>query len=212
MQLPKEFTIRPMRPNRTRCLMLLSIVSMYSTLSLACLESAFSETRQTHDSTPITIFGSGKATIAQLEFFVTSRNEHVPKRGLRELINYYIIECSHEGINHDVAFAQMCLETNFLRFDGAVGKDQNNFAGIGAVDPESAGDNFPSVQVGVRAHIQHLKAYCSHERPKKRIVDPRFHLVRRGSAIYVNDLSGKWADDDEYGAKIIKLIKELRRV
>ena len=36
-----------------------------------------------------------------------------------------------KGSNSDVAFAQMCLETGFLRFGGLVTMDMNNFCGLG---------------------------------------------------------------------------------
>ncbi|MCK4504561.1 MAG: glucosaminidase domain-containing protein [Candidatus Aegiribacteria sp.] len=32
----------------------------------------------------------------------------------------YIEECAFEGVNSDVAFVQMCLETGFLSFQGLV--------------------------------------------------------------------------------------------
>ena len=47
-------------------------------------------------------------------------------------------------------------------------------------------------------------------------VDPRFHLVKRGSAKYVEWLGQKenpngygWATAEDYGYKILRLIKEL---
>ena len=44
---------------------------------------------------------------------------------------------------------------------------------------------FPDPRTGVRAQIQHLKAYASKEALVNGCVDPRFSLVARGSAQYV---------------------------
>ena len=74
-----------------------------------------------------------------------------------------------------------------------------------------AGASFESVQIGVRAHIQHLKAYASREPLQRSLVDPRFGRVRRGSAPYVEDLSGKWAVDPHYAAKIRRKLQSLAR-
>jgi hypothetical protein len=110
-----------------------------------------------------------------------------------------------------VAFCQMCIETNFLRFGGDVHRRQNNFGGIGAIGNGVPGDSFESVQIGIRAQIQHLKAYGNRRRLRRRLVDPRFAKVRRGSGRHVEDLSGKWAADLNYGAKIREKLQSLTR-
>jgi hypothetical protein len=64
----------------------------------------------------------------------------------------------------------------------------------------------------VKAHIQHLKAYTSIEPiAHPPIVDPRFNLVQRGIASLVDNLSGRWAGDTQYGTKITSLVKQLYR-
>ncbi|MEL7244228.1 MAG: cell wall hydrolase, partial [Cyanobacteria bacterium J06573_2] len=68
---------------------------------------------------------------------------------------------------------------------------------------------FPSARVGVRAHIQHLKAYASLEPLAQENVDPRFRFVTRGIAPLVTDLSGRWEADLQYGDKIVALVKRL---
>ena len=167
---------------------------------------------QDYDENGIPILGSGKASLKQLELLVRRKNKSISKQKLGNITELYISESAAEGINHDVAFAQMCLETNFLNFTGVVSKEQNNFAGIGAINQSTKGFFFPDAQIGIRAHIQHLMAYASKEQPKRKIVDPRFGLVKRGSCIYVEDLSGKWANDNKYGKKISAIIAELLKI
>ena len=114
-----------------------------------------------------------------------------------------------EGINYDIAFSQMCLATNFLRFGGDAKPAQNNFADLGAVGGGAQGATFPSAQMGVRAHIQHLKAYANLEPLVQDVVDPRFRFVTRGIAPLVDQLSGRWSSDLDYGKKILAILRRL---
>jgi hypothetical protein len=101
------------------------------------------------------------------------------------------------------------VETNFLRFGGVVKPDQNNFAGLGGIGTGAGGATFSSVRLGVRAHIQHLKAYASTEPLKQAEVDPRFRFVRRGVAPLVDQLSGRWTADTQYGTKILNVVRQM---
>ena len=103
----------------------------------------------------------------------------------------------------------MCLETNFLRFGNDVKSVQNNFAGLGAIGGGAQGANFASARLGIRAQIQHLKAYASTEPILQDIVDPRFRFVRRGTAPLIHQLSGRWAADLQYGDKIMAILRRL---
>lgn len=115
----------------------------------------------------------------------------------------YIDECNAEGVRVEVAFCQAMNETNYLKFTGRVPIEAKNFAGIGAVDSDpGAWATFGSVREGIRAHVQHLKAYASTDNLNNWCVDPRFHLVSRGCAPYLEDLSGKWASSSTYGNDI----------
>ena len=114
-----------------------------------------------------------------------------------------------EGVNHDIAFAQMCLETGFLRYGGDVKPGQYNFCGLGATGGGEPGLSFPDPRIGVRAHIQHLKAYGSTEDLNNDLVDPRFHFVVRGRAPTIQGLTGTWAADPRYSEKITAILKRL---
>lgn len=153
--------------------------------------------------------GAGYARAEELAAFLTANNGEAEKNRVRELAALYIEEAAAEGVNHDVAFAQMCLETGFLRFGGLVRADMHNYCGLGALGPEKPGEVFPSARIGVRAHIQHLKAYASAEPLALDLVDPRFKWVKRGSASTIRALAGTWAADARYGEKIASLLDRL---
>ena len=155
------------------------------------------------------IMAHGKTPMERLKRFMLSNNDQADTNIVKRLVRYYIIESNREGVNYEVAFCQMCLETGFLRFEGSVSRFQNNYCGLGCVDICSQGDWFASMEEGVKAHVQHLKAYASLEPVRGPLVDPRFDNVRRGSVIKVTELTGKWAGDPEYGQKISALIHRL---
>ncbi|GAB4385122.1 MAG: hypothetical protein Kow00121_49660 [Elainellaceae cyanobacterium] len=157
------------------------------------------------------IMGQGLASSEQLADFLKSNNSGDFLSRFSDIARLYIEEARKEGVNHDIAFCQMCLETGYLRFGGDVSPDQNNFAGIGAVGGGVAGASFSDARTGVKAHVEHLKAYASTEAiAHPPIVDPRFHLVTpRGKAPNVKDLSGYWAGDTQYGDKILAILKRL---
>jgi hypothetical protein len=153
----------------------------------------------------------GLATSHDLVQFFLQTHPEADVSEVSVIAEYYVEEAAIEGVNHDVAFCQMCIETNFLRFGGDVHRRQNNFGGIGATGNGVPGDSFESVQMGIRAQVQHLKAYGNRRRLRRRLVDPRFAKVRRGSARYVEGLSGKWAADLNYGAKIREKLQSLTK-
>lgn len=80
-----------------------------------------------------------------------------------------------------------------------------------------AGTSYPDVRTGIRAQIQHLKAYASTESLKNACVDDRFSYVTRGSAPYVEWLGQKenpygkgWATATNYGYDIVNMMNVLK--
>ena len=135
---------------------------------------------------------------------------------LEKFVEIYMEEASVEGIKVEVAFAQAMLETNYLQFNGDVSIEQFNFAGLGAVGNGIKGESFDNVREGIRAHIQHLKAYANTDPLVQSCVDNRFEYVRRGSAPYVewlgiqeNPYGVGWAAAENYGFNIVKLIEKM---
>lgn len=128
--------------------------------------------------------------------------------------SFYSAIGEYYGIRGDIAFAQAMHETNFLRFTGDVKPGQNNFAGIGATGNGAAGASFSTQEEGVLAHIQHLYAYASTQPlpPKYPLADPRFSLVKRGSAKLWQELNGKWAvPGTNYAESILNIYKNMVR-
>lgn len=155
------------------------------------------------------IMGTGLVPQEKLAAFLQQINIWIDNDFISSLSLYYIEEAAAEGVNHDTAFAQMCVETGFLRFGGLVTPDMNNFCGLGAIGPEQPGLFFPDPRTGVRAHIQHLKAYASDEPLNLELVDPRFRYVKRGSSPTINGLAGTWAADREYDIKVGGILERL---
>ena len=144
---------------------------------------------------------------------------------IEELARIFYEEACAEGIKAEVAWAQSMLETGYLKFGGQVKVEQFNFGGLGALDGGASGADFSSygvdgVRMGVRAQIQHLKAYASTQPLNNECVDPRFSLVNpRGCAEYVEYLGQKenptgkgWATSEQYGYKILNIIKILKNM
>lgn len=154
------------------------------------------------------VMSNGTTSEVQLQLFLRNNNENALAK-FPDIPKLYREEASSEGVNYDIAFCQMCLETGFLRFGGDIRPEQNNFAGLGSIGGGVEAASFPSARIGVRAHIQHLKAYASLEPLVNEVVDPRFRFVTRGVASSINQLSGRWSADLDYSAKIIAMIKRL---
>jgi Mannosyl-glycoprotein endo-beta-N-acetylglucosaminidase len=200
------------RMRTRRWVVTLLLLSAVALLLVSCQGPAGSRGRGVSYPAPtgtVPIMGRGAATVADLASFLLREHPQADAKEVLALAEIYVEEARIEGVNHDVAFAQMCHETHYLRFDGDVRRSQNNFAGIGATGGGAPGNSFASVRTGVRAQIQHLKAYASRKRLKRPLVDPRFARVMRGSAPYVENLTGKWAADPHYDTKIIEILQSL---
>lgn len=174
-----------------------------------------------NDTPKTEIMGEAHATAQQMALFCRSKNAE-PKLTsctLEQLAEIFLEEGKAEGVRGDVAFAQSLHETGYFKFGGIVLPSQNNYAGIGALNGNATGQaaTFPDPRTGVRAQIQHLKAYASTEPLVNACVDPRFSLVTRGSAPYVEWLgaadnpNGKgWAvPGSGYGANVVKLLGQI---
>ena len=174
-----------------------------------------------------TIMGQSTVTVDQLVNYYKKSghvypSEELAKGGaalLEQFCQIYYEEAQTEGVRVEVAFTQAMKETGWLKFGGIVQVNQFNFAGIGALDGNTTGNcaSFPDVRTGVRAQIQHLKAYASKDNLNNACVDPRFHLVKRGSAPYVEWLGVQenpngvgWATAKNYGQNIVDMIKKLK--
>ena len=162
------------------------------------------------------IEGTSQATASQMRAYIKKKNPAVSKKVL-EMIPYYISEGKAEGIRGDIAFAQSCLETGNFTFKGsAVTLSQNNFCGMGVTKNGMKGSSFKTAQIGIRAQIQHLKAYANKKELAQKCVDPRFHLVERGCIPYVDILGiqenpekNGWSAGKDYGGQILRILASV---
>jgi hypothetical protein len=171
----------------------------------------------------VSVMGTSRLTAPQMIAWFNSRTSHASGWKVAELPIYvaqrYLDEGAREHVAGDVAFVQSVLETGSFRFDGSsVPPSYNNFAGIGATDVNPAPAQFASVQEGIRAQMQHLRAYadsdattCAAPPMHSPCVDPRFDLVSpHGKAPNWNQFgNGIWATDPDYAAKVWNLYSSM---
>lgn len=166
------------------------------------------------------IMGSSKTAVKKMTSAFAASGKAYPgdlyaEKGattIEEFAKIVYEEASAEGVRPEVVFAQAMHETGWLQFGGSVKAEQCNFAGLGAVDPVIGGASFDSVRIGVRAQVQHLKAYASKDVLINACVDPRFKYVKRGSAPNLVDLNGKWAvPGTGYGEAIGKIVEQITK-
>lgn len=167
----------------------------------------------------IRIMGDAVVSVGQMRAYLKEKNPEVAQSVL-DMVPLYISEGEAEGVRGDVAFAQSCLETGNFTFSGsAVTLGQNNFCGMGVTSNGVKGNSFDTPQLGIRAQVQHLKAYASEEKLENACVDPRFWYVARGCAEYVEWLGQKenpagkgWAVGEGYGKKILGILGSISGV
>lgn len=169
----------------------------------------------------IPIMGEAVATADQLRQLLRQNNPNAP-----DLVDLYLGIGKEYGVRGDIAFCQAAKETGWWRYGGLVDPGQNNYCGLGATGRAATGEEslngadpslvwyeagkhgafFVTPAAGVEAHIQHLYAYATDAPlpPGKKLVDPRYTLVKRGIAKTWSDLNGKWAvPGNGYGESIL---------
>ena len=148
--------------------------------------------------------------------------EELEKGGAGDLAVFCKIikeEAEAEGVRAEVLFVQVMKETGWLQFGGDVKITQFNFGGLGATGNGEPGETFPDVRTGIRAQVQHLKAYASEEDLVNECVDTRFTYVTRNCAPYVEWLGSQenpnhvgWAASERYGYELVEMIHTLENM
>lgn len=173
-----------------------------------------------------TIMGVTRTSAAQIARYFKAKGATYPSsvyssKGaatIEDFAKIVVEEATAEGVRAEVVFAQAMHETGWLKFGGLVTAEKCNFAGLGATGNSSDGAatdygrgyTYPDVRTGIRAQVQHLKAYASTEPLVNACVDQRFKYVTRGCAPTVGSLSGKWAvPGNGYGESIAATMSEL---
>lgn len=209
-------------------------IQMYSSNSTGAQQWVFTYIKKYEVEKELTpIMGKSLCTVDQLikyynynasgydTFNAKYKNEYdgcLAKGGastIEEFAKIFYEEANAEGVRAEIAFAQCMKETGFLKYGGDVLPNQYNYAGIGATGAVH-GAAFEDVRTGIRAQIQHLKAYASNSKLVNDCVDPRFDLVKRKSAEYVEWLGIQenpnglgWASAKNYGYSIVKMANVL---
>lgn len=206
------------------------IIQMYGTgggispSGSTTLKDSGDETSQ--DGVNTTIMGATRTNAAQIVRLFKEKGATYPasvysRKGaatIEDFARILIEEATAEGVRAEVAFSQAMHETGWLKFGGLVTAEKCNFAGLGATGNSADGAStdygrgytFADVRTGIRAQVQHLKAYASTEPLVNACVDQRFKYVTRGCAPTVGSLGGKWAvPGNGYGESIANIMTEL---
>lgn len=150
------------------------------------------------------------ATPGRLMAYLKARNPALDPR-YANIAVHYMRHGEEFGLRWDVAFFQMLVETRSLEYRRSNGEPatvrphQNNFAGIGAAGGGNAGESFPDIATGVRAHLQHVLMY-SGERVAQPIAERTRKVQDWGTLltwqrhvtgpISYTDLARNWAPGD----------------
>ena len=187
-------------------------------------ETELQETQALISSGQYPVMGSSDITIQDMVDYFNDSGEEYPSEDLSEggaesieaFCQMYIDEAAAEGVRPEVAFAQTMKETGFLQYGGDAHIEQFNFAGLGTTGNGVPGNSYPDVRTGIRAQIQHLKAYATDDALNGTCVDDRYAYVKKGSAPYVQWLGQQenpeglgWATGENYGYDIVDMIKDM---
>lgn len=171
------------------------------------------------------IMGESAVTVQEMvDYFEESGKEYpseeLAKGGADSIETFcqmYYDEALAEGVRPEVAFAQTMKETGFLQYGGDASIEQFNFAGLGTTGGGVPGNSYPDVRTGIRAQVQHLKAYATTDPLEQECVDDRYEYVKKGAAPYVEWLGQQenpeglgWATGDNYGYDIVRMIEDMR--
>lgn len=195
-------------------------------------EKAIKNSSKTNFAVKHSIVGSNEVSKEQFKSYlldVEKKNGTKYKLtvSLDEFLTIAYEEAAAEGIRGDIVVAQAAHESGYFKFGGVLTASDNNFCGLG-VTGDGSKLSFPSARIGLRAQIQHLKAYASKAPLNKALVDPRFNYVTRGVAPSLEELAGKWAvpgydrtkysslqeaanNNASYGQRIYKLIESAKK-
>ena len=163
---------------------------------------------------PVPVMGQSSLTAEQIAgYFWANQPPGSPclTVSVEDLSGYYAWHGNLEDVRGDIAFAQALVETGWFRYGGQVDCGDNNYGGMSG--------SFPDAETGVRAQIQHLRAYaapsatsCSEPPLQTPCADPTFNFVSpKGKAPNWNDMgNGNWAAASDYAGKVLTVYNEMR--
>jgi hypothetical protein len=163
---------------------------------------------------PVPVMGQSSLTADQIAgYFWANQPPGSPclTVSVEDLSGYYAWHGNLEDVRGDIAFAQALVETGWFRYGGQVDCGDNNYGGMSG--------SFPDAETGVRAQIQHLRAYadpsatsCSEPPLQTPCADPTFNFVSpKGKAPNWNDMgNGNWAAAPDYAGKVLTVYNDMR--
>lgn len=127
-----------------------------------------------------------------------------------DLVDLYWNLANERGnVNPAIAYSQAIIEINRGELLNENSMNYYNPAGI-KEDKNEQCKKFKSWKEGVEAHLDHLALYAGAKGyPNKESNDPRHFSYLFGVCKYVENLSGKWSSDAEYGINILKNYYEI---
>jgi hypothetical protein len=205
---------------RTGLLITTALAVCLATVAVACapvqrVASQLPAPTSPAGSTPV--MAPARVTAQQIAAWVASKRitDARPPVPVAELAQYYIEEGAAEGVAGELAFIQAIIETGWFRFSTRVPPEFNNFSGMGAVDGGTTANRYPTPRIGVRAQIQHLRAYADPTVTVASLANPlvstRWYLVNpRGMAPTWEQFgNGVWASDPGYAKLVLSLYSQL---
>jgi len=167
------------------------------------------------DSTDSAIFSTKIVSTGSLKYDKVLSYVRDKKNPLLSHMDIAVIDSYFKlagSINVDIAIAQMLYYTDFFRKTERV--KTCNYGGLSNTPPNFNGDFKGQVTDGIKAHIQHLRAYA-HEPSglQEKIVDPRYDIAYKlgKQGIDFGQVSGYWSVNPDYGQEIADILRDLYR-
>jgi Mannosyl-glycoprotein endo-beta-N-acetylglucosaminidase/N-acetylmuramoyl-L-alanine amidase len=175
-----------------------------------------------HDNGAVTenskLLAAPRASAHQIrEFLLGKSHGGYTEHDVEEIADGYCATAIEAGLDQLLVVAQMSEETGHLTSFWSQ-RPRRNFAGIGVTGKEGVGNKFPSLTAGIRAHTGRLLAYvlpAGTGNPAQAALIAEALEARdlpadhRGIAPTLAGLSGKWATDKHYAAKVAAVANQI---
>jgi N-acetylmuramoyl-L-alanine amidase len=176
-----------------------------------------------HDNGQVTknskLLAAPRAPASQVrEFLLGKSHGGYTDDDVETIVDSYYATATAVGLDPLLVVAQMSEETAHLTSFWSQ-RPRRNFAGIGVTGEDGVGNKFPSLTAGIRAHTGRLLAYVlpagAGNPAQAALITEALHARdlppdRRGIAPTLAGLSGKWATDKDYAAKVASVANQIR--
>jgi len=176
-----------------------------------------------HDNGQVTqnskLLAAPRAPASQVrEFLLGKSHGGYTDDDVETIVDSYYATATAVGLDPLLVVAQMSEETAHLTSFWSQ-RPRRNFAGIGVTGEDGVGNKFPSLTAGIRAHTGRLLAYvlpAGAGNPAQAALITEALAARdlpadrRGIALTLAGLSGKWATDKGYAAKVAAVANQIR--